>query len=128
MVPLGAAPTLVNEIRGLVSVVTGTRTLGASPQWTFSMLDRPLASHNINYDHSWLLDSVVAQEKLLDKIVDFYASAFGGAHSAFRLMITCAVRRCGILLRTLPLDVCRPYLATADSALRVDIFLYSVFR
>jgi hypothetical protein len=31
-------------------------------------------------------------------------------------MITCAVRRCGFLLRTLPLDICRPYLFVADRA------------
>jgi hypothetical protein len=40
-------------------------------------------------------------------------SDFGGTHAAFRLMITCALRRYGFMLRTLPRDICRPYLATA---------------
>jgi hypothetical protein len=50
-------------------------------------------------------------------------SDFGGAHAAVRLMITCGVRRHGFVLRTFPLDICRPYLAIADRAVR-----YAVFR
>jgi hypothetical protein len=49
-------------------------------------------------------------------------SDFGGTHVAFRLMITCAVRRYGILLRTLPLDICRLYLAAAYRAVRTAVF------
>jgi hypothetical protein len=37
-------------------------------------------------------------------------------------MITCALRRYGFLLRTLLLDVCRMYLATADSDVRSAVF------
>jgi hypothetical protein len=55
----------------------------------------------------------------MDKIMEFFGSDFEGAHSAFRLMITCAVRCYGFMLRTLPPDLCRPaYIATADSAVR----------
>jgi hypothetical protein len=68
---------------------------------------------NENYVHSWLLDTVEAHQLLLDKIVCFAMSDFGETHAAFRLMITCAVRRYGFLLRTLPRDICRPYLAIA---------------
>jgi hypothetical protein len=94
-----------------------TRTLATG----FSMADGPPASYNINYVRSRLQDSVAAQDKSLDKSVHFYALDFGGAHSAFRLMITCAVRRYGLMLRTLHV-VCRPYLATADSVVRLDVF------
>jgi hypothetical protein len=41
---------------------------------------------------------------------------FGG------LMITCTVRRYGFLLRTLPHDMCRLYLATEDRAVRNSVF------
>jgi hypothetical protein len=37
-------------------------------------------------------------------------------------MIACVVRRYGFLLRTLPLDICRPYLTTADRAVRTTVF------
>jgi hypothetical protein len=49
-------------------------------------------------------------------------SDFGGTHAAFRLMITCAVHRYGFLLRTLPPDICRPYLANADRAVRAAVY------
>jgi hypothetical protein len=58
----------------------------------------------------------------MDKIVCFAMSDFGGTHAAFRLMITCAVRRHGFLLSTLPLHVCRPYLVVVDVAVRTSIF------
>jgi hypothetical protein len=58
----------------------------------------------------------------LDKIVCFAMSEFGGTHAAFRLMITCAVRRYGFLLRTLPPDICRPYLAIADRTVRTTVY------
>jgi hypothetical protein len=57
----------------------------------------------------------------MDKIVCFALSDFGGTHAAFRLMITCAVRRYGFLLRILPPYICRPYLATTDRAVRAAI-------
>jgi hypothetical protein len=66
------------------------------------MPDGPPASHNKNYVHSWLQDTVEAHQLLMDKIVCFAMSDLGGTHGAFRLMITCAVRRYGFLLRTLP--------------------------
>jgi hypothetical protein len=68
----------------------------------FSMMDGHPASHNDNYAFSLLLDTVEVHQLLLDKIVCVATSDFRGAHAAFRLMITCAVRRCGFLLRTLP--------------------------
>jgi hypothetical protein len=49
-------------------------------------------------------------------------SDFREKHAAFRLIITCAVRRYGFLLRTLPRDVCRPYLAIADRAVRIIVY------
>jgi hypothetical protein len=68
----------------------------------FSMTDGPPASHDENYVHSWLQDTVAARQILLDKIVCFAFLDFGGAHAAFHLMmITCAVRRYGFLLLTL---------------------------
>jgi hypothetical protein len=59
----------------------------------FSMAYGPPASHNDNYVHSWLQDTVKAHQLPLDKIVCFAMSDFGGTHDAFRLMITCAVSR-----------------------------------
>jgi hypothetical protein len=89
IVPLVTAPTLVDETRELVPVTSGTRTLGGPLAMEFPMADRPPAPpfHNINYVHSWSQDSVAAQQKTLDKNVDFSASDFGGAHSAVCLMI-----------------------------------------
>jgi hypothetical protein len=49
-------------------------------------------------------------------------SDFGGTHVAFRLMNTCAVRRYGFLLRTLPPYICRPYLVVVDIAVRNAVF------
>jgi hypothetical protein len=37
-------------------------------------------------------------------------------------MITCAVRRYGFSLRTVPHDICRPYLATRDRAVHFEVF------
>jgi hypothetical protein len=65
---------------------------------------------------------VKAHQLLLDNIVCFAISDFGGAHPAFLLMIKCAVRRYGFLLRTLPPDICMPYLANAD---RADRYAFS---
>jgi hypothetical protein len=56
------------------------------------------------------------------EIVNFCALVFGGAHSAFRLMIACAVRYYGFLFRTPPPIVCRPYLTTADKVFRSSVF------
>jgi hypothetical protein len=88
----------------------------------FSVTNGPPASLNENYVHSWLQDTVEDNQLLLDKIVCFATSGFKGAHAVFWLMITCAVRRYGFLLRTLPHDICRPYLATADRAVRTAVF------
>jgi hypothetical protein len=49
-------------------------------------------------------------------------SDFGGTHTAFRLMNTCAVRHYGFLLRTLPHDISRPNLVAADIAVRTTTF------
>jgi hypothetical protein len=46
----------------------------------------------------------------------------GWTHVTFRLMIACAIRRYGLLLRTLPPDICRPYLTAADIAVRSAVF------
>jgi hypothetical protein len=73
----------------------------------FWMTNGPPTSHNENYVHSWLQDTVEVHQILLDKIVCFAMSDFGGTRAAFRLMITCAVRRYGFLLRTLPPDIYR---------------------
>jgi hypothetical protein len=84
--------------------------------------DGPPPSHNENYVHSWLQDTAEAHQLLLDKIVCFAMSDFGGTHAGFRLMITCAVRRYGFLLRTLPPYICRPYLTTEDRAVRTAVY------
>jgi hypothetical protein len=102
MVSPDTALELVEVIRAMVPVVTGTSNLGAPLAMDFSMAYGPPTSHNENYDHSWLQDTVEAHQLLLDKIVCFAMSDFGGTHAAFRLMITYAVRRYGFLLRTLP--------------------------
>jgi hypothetical protein len=88
----------------------------------FSMTDGPPSSNSDNYAYYWLQDTVEAHELLLDKIVCFAMSDFGGAHAAFRLMITWAVHRYGLLLRTLPSNACLPYLTIADRAVRYAIF------
>jgi hypothetical protein len=88
----------------------------------FSVAKCPLASHIECYVHSWLQDTVEAHELLLDNIGCFAMSDFEGAHAAFRLMITCAVRRYGFLLRTLPPYICRTCLAIADRGVRTVIY------
>jgi hypothetical protein len=103
MIPPETALELVEVIRAKVPVVAGTNNLGALLAMDLSMAYGPPASHNDNYVHSWLQDTMEAHKLLLGKIVCFAMSNFGGAHAAFRLMITCAVRRYGFLLRTLPL-------------------------
>jgi hypothetical protein len=86
------------------------------------MADADPTYHNENYVHSWLLDTVEDHQLLYDKIVYFAMSDFGGTHAAFRLMITCAVRRYGFFLRTIPPYICRPYLAAADRAVRAAVY------
>jgi hypothetical protein len=108
MVPPDTAPRLVEVIRAMVPVVTGTSNLGAPLAMDFSMADGPLASRIENYLHFWLQDTVEAHQLLFDKLVCFAMSEFGGTHAAFRLMITCAVRHYGFLLRTLPSNIFRP--------------------
>jgi hypothetical protein len=54
------APELVEVIRAKVPVVTVTSTLGAPLAMDFSMADGPPASHNENYVHSLLQDTVEA--------------------------------------------------------------------
>jgi hypothetical protein len=122
MVPPDTTSELVEVIRAMVPVVTGTSNLGSPLAMDFSMAGGPPASHNENYVHSWLHDTVEAHPLLMDKIICFATSDFGGAHVAFRFMITCAVRRYGFLLRTLPHDICRLYLATPDIAVRTAVF------
>jgi hypothetical protein len=101
MVPLDTAPKLAEVIRAMVPVVNGTSNLGAPLAMDFSMAYGPPASQNDNYIHSWLQNTVEAHQLLLDKILCFPMSDFGGTHAAFHLMVTCAVRRYGFLLRTL---------------------------
>jgi hypothetical protein len=102
MVPPNTAPELVEVMRAMVPVVTGTSNLGAPLAMDFSMAHGPPTSFNENYIRSWLQDTVEAHQILLDKIVCFAMSDFGGIHAASRLMLTCAIRRYGFLLRTLP--------------------------
>jgi L-fucose mutarotase/ribose pyranase (RbsD/FucU family) len=107
MVPQNTVPELDEVIRAKVPVATGTNTLGALYAMDFLIT----ASHKDNYIHSWLQDTVEAHQLLLDKIVCFAMSDFGGGVNAvFCLMITCAVRRYGFLLRT-------PLLKSADRTL-----------
>jgi hypothetical protein len=68
---------------------------------------------------------VEAHQLLLDKIVCFPMSDFGRTHVAFRLMITCAVRRYGFMLHALPPDIYRPYLVAAYIAVRTAVFRIS---
>jgi hypothetical protein len=77
MVPPDITLELV-EVRAMVTVVTGTSNLGAILVMDFSMADGPPASHNVNYVHYWLQDTVEAHQLLLDKIVCFAMSDFGG--------------------------------------------------
>jgi hypothetical protein len=90
MVPPDTAPKLVEVIRAKVPVVTGTSNLGAPLAMDYSMAHGSPASDNENYVYFWMQDTVEAHQLLLDKIVCFAMSDFGGAHAAFRLMITCA--------------------------------------
>jgi hypothetical protein len=69
MVPSDTTLELVEVIRAMVPVVTGTTKLGAPLAMDFSMAYGPPASHNENYVHSWLQDTVEAHQLLLDKIV-----------------------------------------------------------
>jgi hypothetical protein len=62
-----------------------------------------------------------AHQLLLDMIFCFAMSDFGGTQAAFRLMITCAVRRYEFLLRTPP-HMYRPYLIAANIAVRSAVF------
>ena len=89
----------------------------------FSMAHGPPTSYNENYIRSWLQDTVEAHQILLDKLVCFAMSDFGGIHAASRLMLTCAVRRYGFLLRTLLSNICRPHqIVGADRAVLTAIF------
>jgi hypothetical protein len=122
MVPPETTNELVVVIRTMVPVVTGTSTLRAPLAMDFCDGRCPPASHNDNYFHFWLQDTVEFHQLLLDKIAYFAMSDFDGTHAAFRLMITCAVRRYGFLLRTLPTDFCQQYLVAAHIAVRTIVF------
>jgi hypothetical protein len=69
MVPPDTTHEVVGVIRAKVPVVSGTSNLGPPLAMDFSMADGPPASHNENYVHSWLQDTVEAHHLLLDKIV-----------------------------------------------------------
>jgi hypothetical protein len=72
MVPPDTAPELVEVIWAMVPVVTGTSNLRAPLAMDFSMAyDVSPASHNENYVHSWLQDTMKAHHLLLGKIVCF---------------------------------------------------------
>jgi hypothetical protein len=78
MVPPDTTHEVVEVIRAMVPVITGTSNLGTPLALAFSMADGPPASHNENYAvHSWLRDTLEAHELLLDKIVCFAMSDFG---------------------------------------------------
>jgi hypothetical protein len=122
MVPLDTHVVMVETIRVLMPVVSGTRTLGALLAIDLSMTYGPHVLHNMNNVNSWLEDIVSAHQRLLDQIVEFSGSDFDGAHSAFRLMIICAVRRYGFMLRTRPHNIFRPYLVIANNVVRTVVF------
>jgi hypothetical protein len=122
MVPPDTAPELLEVIRAKIPVVTGTSNLGTPLATDFSMSYGPPPSHSEGYVYSKLQDSVEVDKVLLDNIVCFPMSDFEEPHVAFRLMFTCAARRYGLLLRTLPLDICRPYLVVGDRAVRAAVF------
>jgi hypothetical protein len=52
MVPPDTAPELVEVIRAMAPIATGTTNLGAPLAMDFSMANGPPASHNENYEHS----------------------------------------------------------------------------
>jgi hypothetical protein len=60
MVLPDTTPELVQVIRAIVPVVTGTSNVGAPLAMDFSMGDGLPACHNKNYVHSWLQDTVEA--------------------------------------------------------------------
>jgi hypothetical protein len=68
MVPFDTGHELVEVIRAMVPVVRDTSSLGAPLAKGLSLRDGPPASHNENYVHSWLQDTVEAHELLLDMI------------------------------------------------------------
>jgi hypothetical protein len=78
MVPPDTALQLVQMVRAMVPVVTGTSNLGAPSAMDFSLANGPLASHNENYVQSWLQDTVEARQLLLDNIVCFAMSDLEG--------------------------------------------------
>jgi hypothetical protein len=122
MVPPDTALELVEVVRAKISVVTGTSNLGAPLAMDYSMRDGPTTSHNENNAHFFPQDTVEDHQLLLDKIVCFAMSICGGAHEAFSLMITCAVRRCGFLLRTHPLIFADHALLLGDRAVHTAVF------
>jgi hypothetical protein len=63
----------------MVSAVTGTSTLRAPFAIDFLMTDGPPASHNENYLHYRLQETVEVRHNMLDNIVCFATSDFGGA-------------------------------------------------
>jgi hypothetical protein len=67
MVPPDTASELVEVIRAMVPIVSGTSNLGAPLAMDFSMADGPLASHIENYVHAWLQDTVEAHKLLLTR-------------------------------------------------------------
>jgi hypothetical protein len=60
MVPPNTAPELVEVIRTTVPVVRGTSNLGTPLAMDFSIANGPPTSHNENYVHYWLQDTVEA--------------------------------------------------------------------
>jgi hypothetical protein len=69
MVPPDAARILVEVIHAKVPIVTGTSNLGAHLAMDFSIAYAPPASHNENYVHSWLQDTVEGYHLVLNEIV-----------------------------------------------------------
>jgi hypothetical protein len=90
--------------------------IGVPLAMNFSMAHGPPTSHKENYIHSWLQDTVEAHQLLLDKIVCFAMSNFGGTHAASRLMIAMGS------FSAPPLDTCRPYSVAAYITARTTVF------
>jgi hypothetical protein len=112
---------LVEMTRAKIPVVSGSSNLLGGPlTMDFSMANGPPASHNENYVHSWLQETVEAHQLLLGKIVCYV----GLRRDTCCLSLDDYV--CGtplwVLAPHLPPNTWRPYLAPANRAVRNAIY------
>jgi hypothetical protein len=97
MVPPDATLDMVEGTRAKVLVVKDTSNVGAPSVMDFAMDFSVIII--LDFKTRWRLIS----SSWTIWFACFAMSDFGGTHGAFRLMNTCAVRRYGFLLRTLPM-------------------------